>query len=456
MKILHYALGFPPYRSGGLTKYCIDLMITQKKLGNEVGLLWPGQINPLSKMIKVHEGKSWEGVQNLELMNMLPVALDEGIINVNAYTSSRNVEYCRKFLDQNRPDIIHIHTLMGLPVELLQLFKELGIPMIFTTHDYFGLCPTVTFYKQGSVCENNSQCEYCYQCNKQALSIKKIIILQSKLYRKLKNHKMVTLLRQKHRRKFFKEATKYDYTEHEEIGKFSEKYNALRQYYLKMLSLVDFVHYNSSVTKSIYERYVTFHRSEIISISHNDIHDQRKLKDFNHKKLRMTYLGPPKAYKGYCALLRVLDKLYSEGFQNFELSCYSKGVQEREYISNIQNGYTYSELEGIFDRTDLLLVPSQWYETFGFTVLEALSYGVPVFVSEKVGAKDLLKNLENKIFSEDSIRKLLQNENWKDVLSKYNKEICTQYQIKTGNDHGAEMIEVYRSIIKNENCNVWA
>ncbi|WP_418895929.1 hypothetical protein [Sellimonas intestinalis] len=30
------------------------------------------------------------------------------------------------------------------------------------------------------------------------------------------------------------------------------------------------------------------------------------------------------------------------------------------------------------------------YKTFGFTVLEALSYGVPVLVSENVGAKDLL------------------------------------------------------------------
>ena len=33
MKILHYALGFPPYRSGGLTKMCIDLMVQQAKEG---------------------------------------------------------------------------------------------------------------------------------------------------------------------------------------------------------------------------------------------------------------------------------------------------------------------------------------------------------------------------------------------------------------------------------------
>lgn len=32
MKILHYNLGLPPYRSGGLTKYSTDLMIEQSKI----------------------------------------------------------------------------------------------------------------------------------------------------------------------------------------------------------------------------------------------------------------------------------------------------------------------------------------------------------------------------------------------------------------------------------------
>lgn len=48
------------------------------------------------------------------------------------------------------------------------------------------------------------------------------------------------------------------------------------------------------------------------------------------------------------------------------------------------------ELDTIFDETDILVVPSLWHETFGFTVLEALSYGVPVVMSGNVGAKDIL------------------------------------------------------------------
>lgn len=36
MKIIHYFLGFPPYRSGGLTKYAFDLMKAQVNDGHEV------------------------------------------------------------------------------------------------------------------------------------------------------------------------------------------------------------------------------------------------------------------------------------------------------------------------------------------------------------------------------------------------------------------------------------
>ena len=54
MRILHYSLGFPPYRTGGLTKFCLDLMIEQKNEGDEVALLWPGQMGFIDKIISFH------------------------------------------------------------------------------------------------------------------------------------------------------------------------------------------------------------------------------------------------------------------------------------------------------------------------------------------------------------------------------------------------------------------
>ena len=53
MKILHYALGFPPYRSGGLTKLCVDLMVQQAKEGHTVALLWPGQMGFIKQKVAI-------------------------------------------------------------------------------------------------------------------------------------------------------------------------------------------------------------------------------------------------------------------------------------------------------------------------------------------------------------------------------------------------------------------
>lgn len=63
--------------------------------------------------------------------------------------------------------------------------------------------------------------------------------------------------------------------------------------------------------------------------------------------------------------------------------------EESPYIKSHVR-YAYSELYNIFDETDVLVVPSICYETFGYTVLEALSFGVPVIITKNVGAKDVL------------------------------------------------------------------
>lgn len=39
MRMLHYSLGFPPYRIGGKTKFCMDLMHQQMNMGHEVALM---------------------------------------------------------------------------------------------------------------------------------------------------------------------------------------------------------------------------------------------------------------------------------------------------------------------------------------------------------------------------------------------------------------------------------
>ena len=72
MKILHYALGFPPYRSGGLTKFCVDLMVQQAKEGHSVAMIWPGQMGFINKQVAIRKQKSEkikdQNIQSLRLL----------------------------------------------------------------------------------------------------------------------------------------------------------------------------------------------------------------------------------------------------------------------------------------------------------------------------------------------------------------------------------------------------
>lgn len=401
MRILHYSLGFPPYRTGGLTKYCTDLMLEQVEQGNEVSLLWPGEIRILAEKTKIKNRKKWNGIGSFEIINPLPVPLDEGIADIDVYTKAVDEGIYEEFLKAQKLDAIHIHSLMGLHKEFLMAAHKLGIRTVFTSHDYFGICPKVTLYHYGVVCDNDHHCSDCVQCNQTALSLKKIMVLQSPIYRKVKNTAIVKAMRKRHRQEFFDDAADTK-NEAVETGNVASDYIRLRQYYVSMLEMVDIIHFNSSVSKKVYERYIHPKNSVVLPITHRDIRDHRHRKDFHHERLRITYLGPAKPFKGFQFLIGVLDQIWDEGSQNFELHLYSETSVSRPYITHKQNGYPYSQLEEIFDATDLLVVPSQWYETFGFTVLEALSYGVPILVGDKVGAQDLI-NKEFLFRSEDEI-----------------------------------------------------
>ena len=151
MIILHYTLGLTPQRSGGLTKYATDLMCEQQKTHNVV-LLFPCGYSPLSKKISCKQGKDFNGIKTFKLKNTYPIPLLYGILEPQHFFNCRkmSVEQMEELYNNIKPDVFHVHTLMGLPKELLIFFKEKGVRLIYTTHDYFGLGTNANWVDGGS------------------------------------------------------------------------------------------------------------------------------------------------------------------------------------------------------------------------------------------------------------------------------------------------------------------
>jgi glycosyltransferase involved in cell wall biosynthesis len=99
----------------------------------------------------------------------------------------------------------------------------------------------------------------------------------------------------------------------------------------------------------------------------------------------------------------------------------------------VNGRYSYDDLSAIFESTDAAVAPSIWYETFGFTVLEAMSFGVPVIVSGNVGAKDIIPSGAGVIIEDISVDKLYSEINslTPKKLGQMNQVICEKFDVPT-------------------------
>lgn len=171
MKIVHYILGLPPHRSGGLTKYALDLMKSQMELQHEVTAIYPGNFSFFSSVSTFRKRGEYEGINIWKLTNALPVPLLYGIRHPQHMSKKREIKQFNDFIREVQPDVLHIHTLMGMPKELISMFQQAEIKVVYTSHDYFGLCPKVNFVNlHGEVCRESGS-EKCAVCCQDAKSL---------------------------------------------------------------------------------------------------------------------------------------------------------------------------------------------------------------------------------------------------------------------------------------------
>jgi UDP-glucose:(heptosyl)LPS alpha-1,3-glucosyltransferase len=73
------------------------------------------------------------------------------------------------------------------------------------------------------------------------------------------------------------------------------------------------------------------------------------------------------------------------------------GIAQRVVFAGVTD-----EVEPFYLASDIFAMPS-WFDTFGLAVLEAMAAGLPVIISDKVGAKDLIRTgIEGFVLSADS------------------------------------------------------
>lgn len=289
-----------------------------------------------------------------------------------------------KLIDKINPDIIHTNNLFYLSPIIWKIANKKNIKVVHTLRDYWGLCPKTTLlHKKGQICTN-----------------KKIVC------------KMHTI-----------------------------NYNQFSKY-------VNIVTSPSDFTMNLYKENGLFTDCKSIVVKNAiDINVEESNLLIHEKALRRNktvkflFMGTLNSHKGIEFLINTFKKIKSE---NIELKICGDGplrgfVEEScksddriEYLGSIFG----KEKEKILYESDVMIVPSIWYEPFGRVVIEAYKYGMPVIACTIGGINELLndeisigiKENDNKALV-DAIIKLSNRENVKKYMINTNKYI-NGYDIK--------------------------
>lgn len=252
-------------------------------------------------------------------------------------------------LDLFKPDIFHAHNIYGrLTTSVLDAAKKRNIPVVMTLHDYKLICPSYLMLLNGEVCERcrGTRFYYCTvkRCHKGNLLPSVIYTFETYFNRLFNKYGWV---------KYFICPSEFLLRKHAEAG-IPEN---------KLVHIPNFI--NTDLFKPDYSagRYILF------------------VGRLSKEKGVLTLL---KAVTG----LEVTVRIVGEGPMKKEFEVYAR---ENKMNNVVFEGYrTGSELVNLYRNAAFLVVPSEWYETFGLIITEAFAYGKPVIGSAIGGIPEIL------------------------------------------------------------------
>lgn len=165
MRILHVVHQYLPEFVGGTELYTQTLAHYQaQQQGHRVAVFHPSQAAPASAAVARFTHRRAEDsthVYAVPLGRRTPAQ-----IFFSTFRQPAAEEALAQVLEVERPDLVHVQHLMGLPMAILQQFRAAGLPFVVTLHDYWFPCANaqlITNY-DNSVCDGPHWWLNCGRC----------------------------------------------------------------------------------------------------------------------------------------------------------------------------------------------------------------------------------------------------------------------------------------------------
>ncbi|WP_175412899.1 glycosyltransferase family 4 protein [Clostridium sp. AWRP] len=257
----------------------------------------------------------------------------------------RTYREVKKIIREQQIDIVHVHNTLNL-ISPSVYYAALSYkkPVIQTVHNFRLLCPGATFYRDGHICEdcinNGLKCAVKHSCYRGSKMQTLACVISTKIHRMLGIY-----------------------------GK------------LNYICLTEFNKQKLLNLKQI--------RPERVFVKPNFVESNEEIIPYECRENQFVFAGRIDKLKGVDILLKAWNQMGKEapklvicGMGPMEEWCKQyitenslTSVEMKEFVPN-------SEVRKIIANSKALILPTQWYEGFPMTIVEAYSVRTPVLGSE--------------------------------------------------------------------------
>lgn len=322
----------------------------------------------------------------------------------------------KSLIKEQRPDIAHLHIYYGqITPSILPVLKDNDIPVVQTLHEYKLFCPISLFVREGIICEKCAKGSYWnvvrYRCNRGSL-MRSVV-------------------------------------------------SGLEAYFSDLLgarnAIDHFIAVSNFQRKKVIEHGISPAK---VTTVYNFVPDEM-FSDNDQPGEYFLYYGRIEKIKGIGTLINAMERLrqfnlYIVG-RGEALGIYERMVKEKG-LDNVKfcgfkAGY---ELKKIIAGALCVVVPSEWYETFGLTVVESFAQCKPVIVSNMGGLPELVTDgVDGFIFESGNVEQLREKMYWIAIHKKEAVEMGKMGQEKakerfSSKKHYEAVMKIYNKVLTLE------
>ena len=397
MRIALVVHNFPPESIAGTEVYVSNLAQEFSK-NHEVLVVTRTQDRGYSqyKVLKSREGK----------VEVVRIANDyEDLVSFEMFY--RNPVIDRIFyhlLKEFQPEIIHFHHLLNLSLGLIDVGKEMKIPMLMTLHDYWYQCPRIQRIRPKGL-------ELCPEIDPKTCA-RCVSNWTQELDRISWNDYQVSALLLSR-----------------QVKDIEQRSSFIRQQLLKLDCLI-------SPSQFLLNEYVRFGipKGKLILVENGVTVSAKFLRDKKktHYPLHFGFIGTLIPPKGVHVLLEAFSKL-EKG--SAELHIYGPdcgyeyhedyGRRIRSYAEKRNDIFFHGEfdppsLPDVLKNIDVLVIPAIWYENSPLITQEALGSGIPIIASRIGGIPEkIMEGKDGFLFEPGNVEELA------DYLKR-----CVEYSVR--------------------------